>query len=87
MPQVFIPASLRPLTDGVRVVELPGETVRDVVLRLEALYPTLVGRLRDGESLRAGLTVAIDSTISSRGLRQAVTPENEVHFLPSISGG
>ena len=87
MAKVFIPASLWSLTGGVRVVELPGETVRDLVLGLEAIYPEIAGRLRTGDSLRPGLAVAIDTSISPRGLRQPVSLESEVHFLPTISGG
>ena len=87
MAQVFIPASLRPQAGGTRVIDLPGETVRDLVLALEAQYPLLVGRLREGESLRPGLSVAIDSKLSVLGLRQAVPPLCEVHFLPTIGGG
>ena len=87
MAQVFIPASLRPQADGTRSLDLPGDTVRDLVLALEARYPALVGRLRDGDSLRPGLCVAIDSQLSVLGLRQAVPPQCEVHFLPTIGGG
>ena len=87
MAKIFIPASLRSLTAGVRVVELPGETVRDVILGLEALYPSLVGRLRDGDGLRPGLVVAVDTTVSPRGLKQVLTPGNEVHFLTTLAGG
>lgn len=87
MAKVFIPASLRSLADGTREIDLPGETVRDVVWALEARYPSLVGRLREGDSLRPGLCVAIDTRVSIQGLRQAVTPACEVHFLPAIGGG
>lgn len=87
MAQVFIPASLRPAADGTRSIDLPGQTVRDLVLALEARYPALVGRLRDGDSLRAGLCVAIDSQVSVLGLRQSVPPQCEVHFLTTIGGG
>ncbi len=87
MAQVFIPASLRPHANGTRVIDLPGETVRDLILALETQYPLLVGRLREGDSLRPGLSVAIDSKLSVQGLRQAVPPQCEVHFLPTIGGG
>lgn len=87
MAQVFIPASLRDHAHGTRVMDLPGDTVRDLVLALEAQFPLLVGRLREGDSLRPGLSVAIDSQLSVQGLRQAVPPQCEVHFLPTIGGG
>ena len=87
MAHVFIPASLRSLTDGTRVVELSGDTVRDVVLTLEAMYPAMVGRLRVGENLRPGVAVAIDSAISNLGLRHPLTAGCEVHFISAIGGG
>ncbi len=87
MARVFIPASLRTLTDGTRVVDLAGETVRDLTLALEDRYPELAGRLRDGDGLRPGLCVAINSKISLRGLSETVPRDCEVHFLPTISGG
>lgn len=87
MVKVFIPASLRSLADGQRVVELEGGTVRDVVLQLESLYPGLTGRLREGDSLRPGLAVSIDSGISNLGLRQTLLPGCEVHFIPTVGGG
>ncbi len=87
MAQVFIPASLRDQAHGTRVIDLPGDTVRDLILALESQYPLLVGRLREGDSLRPGLCVAIDSKLSVLGLRQTVSPQCEVHFLPTIGGG
>jgi molybdopterin synthase sulfur carrier subunit len=87
MVQVFIPASLRPLADGQRSVELAGNTVRDVVLQLESRYPGLIERLREGDSLRPGLAVSIDSGISNLGLRQTLPPGCEVHFIPTVGGG
>lgn len=87
MAQVFIPASLRSLAGGTRVVDLPGATVRDVVLTLESMYPAMVGRLRVGESLRPGVAVSIDSSISNLGLRHPLTAACEVHFISSIGGG
>ena len=87
MAKVFIPASLRVQADGTREIELPGETVRDVVLALESRDPLLLGRLREGDSLRPGLCVAIDSQVSVRGLLQTVSASSEIHFLPTIGGG
>ncbi|RLS58648.1 MAG: hypothetical protein DWH91_01875 [Planctomycetota bacterium] len=87
MPKVFIPASLRLAANGLREVELPGATVRELVLALEQRFPALKGRLREEDKLRAGLAVSIDSTVSLRGLMQEVAPSSEVHFLAAIGGG
>lgn len=87
MPTVFIPASLRPLVGGAQTIEVAGTTVRDLLIQLEADYPQLVGRLRDGDRIRQGLCVSINETVSNRGMRQAVNPQDEVHFVAAIGGG
>lgn len=87
MAIVYIPASLRPLAGGNRIIELAGETVRDLLIQLEERYPPLLGRLRDGDRLRQGLCVSINDKVSDRGLSQVVTPQDEVHFIATIGGG
>lgn len=87
MPRVFIPPELRSMTGGAESVEAPGKTVREVIDALDAKFPGIGQHLRDGDALRGGLTVVIDTDVSPRGLLQKVEPENEVHFLPAIGGG
>ncbi len=87
MPVVFIPALLRDLTGGVESLEVPGETVREVIDRLEARYPGVKERLYDGDRLRPGIAVAVDGAISRQRLRHRLEAGSEVHFLPAISGG
>ncbi len=87
MPTIFIPASLRAAAGGLREIELPGETVRELVLALEQQFPTFAGRLRDGDKLRSGLAVSVDSQVSSRGLLQPVGPTSEIHFIAALGGG
>lgn len=87
MPKVFIPPLLKPLTGGVDVVELPAESVRDVVEELERRYPGVRGRLVDEDELKPGLTVAVDGNVSALGLLQKTGAQSEVHFLPAIGGG
>ncbi len=87
MPVVFIPALLRDLTGGVESLEVPGETVREVIDQLEARYPGVKERLCDGDRLRPGIAVAVDGAISRQRLRHRLDVGSEVHFLPAISGG
>ncbi|MBI4583892.1 MAG: MoaD/ThiS family protein [Planctomycetes bacterium] len=87
MPTVFIPAQLQSFTGGARKVEVKGKTLREVIEALDAAFPGLRDRLVEGDRLRPGLAVAIDSVICSAGLRQAVRKDSEVHFIPAISGG
>lgn len=87
MATVYIPAPLRELTGGVDRVELQVASVRQIVAALEARWPELEGRLRQGDELAGGLAVSIDGAISSRGLLAKVNPDSEVHFIPAIGGG
>ncbi len=87
MPRVFIPPALRPLVGGQAVVEAAGATVREVIDDLERRFPGIKDRLCDGGSLRAGLTVAVGTSVSSRGLLERVDADTEVHFLPAVGGG
>lgn len=87
MPQVYIPALLRPATGGRELVEASGATVRDVVLSLEEQYPELKGRLvRDGKLL-SNLAIGIDGEVSVLGLAETVPPDCEIQFLTAIKGG
>lgn len=87
MARVFIPVTLRPLTDGHEVVEVGGSTVRRVIDALEDRHPGMQAYLRDGDQLRSGLSVVVDGTVAPMGLLQHVEEDSEVHFLPAISGG
>ena len=87
MPRAFIPAPLRDLTGGVTDLEVDGATVRDVVDALDARFPGVRARLCRGDDLAPGLQVAVDHVLTRRGLRAAVGPTSEVHFVPAINGG
>lgn len=87
MPVVFIPALLRDLTNGKEAINLPGETVRQVIEGLEAQYPGVKGRLYEGDRLRPGIAVVVDGVVSQQRLRHKLEAQSEVHFLPAIGGG
>jgi molybdopterin synthase sulfur carrier subunit len=87
MAIVYIPAALRELTGGIDRLEVDAASVRQIVAVLEARWPALEGRLRQGDELAGGLAVSIDGAISARGLLAKVRPDSEVHFIPAIGGG
>ena len=87
MAVVWIPPLLRDLTDGRETVPVAGATVRQVLEGLERQYPGIKGRLCDGDALRPGVAVAVDTQVARLGLAQPVGEHSEVHFLPAISGG
>ena len=87
MVVVFIPPAWRDLTAGRAEVRLAAMSVRQVIEGLEALYPGIAARALADDSLKPGLAVSINGTISRRGLRGAVPEGAEVHFLPALGGG
>ena len=87
MAVVWVPALLRDLTGGRETVAVPGATVGEVVSALDRLHPGIRARLCDGDALRPGVAVAVDTELSRLGLRQPVSEHSEVHFLPAVSGG
>jgi molybdopterin synthase sulfur carrier subunit len=87
MPIVYIPSLLRDLTHRRETLTAPGNTVGQVVETLEQSYPGIKARLCDGDSLRPGLALVVDTEVSRQGLRHPLTECSEVHFLPQVSGG
>ncbi len=87
MPTVFIPAQMRDLTHGLAQVVTDGDTVAAVLDELETRFPGIRQRLCRGDSLAPGLQVAVDATVTTRGLRSKLQPISEVHFLPAFGGG
>jgi molybdopterin synthase sulfur carrier subunit len=84
---VFIPTMLLPVTGGVKYVDLEGKNVRQVIDRLDELYPGMKDRLVEDGQIRPNLAVAIDGEVARMGLLQKVGEESEVHFVPAIGGG
>jgi molybdopterin synthase sulfur carrier subunit len=66
---------------------LDGDTVGALVDELDRRHPGIRGRLCDGDRLRPGLNVVVNSEFSDLGLLQCVAPDSEVHFLPAVGGG
>jgi molybdopterin synthase sulfur carrier subunit len=87
MPIVYIPAAMRALTGGESKVTVGGETLREVLDRLDEAHPGLKTRLVDGERLAAGLAVFVDGAVPAGGLRARVGPDAEIYFAPAIAGG
>jgi molybdopterin converting factor small subunit len=84
---VFIPTMLQGITGGLKQVEVEGETVGEIVDKLDAAHPGMKARLVEGGALRRNLAVAVDGEVSVMGLLEDVPEGAEVHFVPAISGG
>lgn len=87
MPIAVIPPQLRKLAEGHDRVALDARDVAQLIDELDRRFPGMAARLRSEDALRAGLAVAVDGTVSGRGLWQKLAPDSEVHFLPAIGGG
>ena len=87
MPQVYIPAELRPAVQGATVIAVPGTSVAAVIDAVDTLHPGFRAQVCQGSRLRPGLMASINGNFATRGLREPVTETDEVHFLPALGGG
>ena len=87
MATVFIPTMFQSLTGGAKQVECDARTIRQVIDRLEELYPGIKARLVEDNALLPNLAVAIDGEVAVMGLLEKVGEHSEVHFVPAIGGG
>lgn len=84
---VWIPALHRDLTGGVETVRVAGDTVGEVIARLDSLYPGIQARLCEEDRIRPYISVAVNGEITRRGLRHKLTAPSEIHFVPALGGG
>lgn len=89
MATVYIPSLMRDLTGGLEVVEVEGETMKQVLQNLESSHAGFKHRLLDEESgrVKPNIAVMIDGRNANRALLDRVSENSEIHFLPAISGG
>jgi molybdopterin synthase sulfur carrier subunit len=87
MAMIFIPTMLQKMTDGAQKVDMEARNVRQVIERLEELYPGIKDRLLEDGDIAPNIAVAIDGDVAIMGLLQRVGENSEVHFVPAIGGG
>ena len=87
MAKIFIPTMLQSLTAGVKQVDLDARNVRQIIERLEELYPGMKNRLVEDGEIRPNLAIAIDGDVAIMGMLEKVGENSEVHFVPAIGGG
>ncbi|MFL5711639.1 MAG: ubiquitin-like small modifier protein 1 [Chloroflexota bacterium] len=90
MSTVFIPSVLRANVGGVKSIELPGESIRDVVGALIEKHPSLSTQLlTDDGDLNRFVNVYVNGQDVRylAGLDTPVGPADEVRLLPAMAGG
>jgi molybdopterin synthase sulfur carrier subunit len=87
MATVYIPPPLQVLSGGVTQVTIEATTVRQVVERLESLYPGMAEALVEDGDLKPHIAVAVDNEASILGMVERVHEDSEVHFIPALGGG
>ena len=87
MPTVFIPTMLQSMTGGVKQIDFEAANVRQVIDRLDQLFPGMKDRLVAEGRIRPNLAVAIDGEVARMGLLEKVGEKSEIHFVPAIGGG
>ena len=78
---------LQKMTDGAQKVDMEVRNVRQVIERLEEIYPGIRDRLLEDGDIAPNIAVAIDGDVAIMGLLQRVGENSEVHFVPAIGGG
>ena len=87
MAVVWVPALLRELAQGQEQVSVPGETVRELIDRLEEHFPGMRERLCENGRLRHSIAVVVDGSVSHQGLRRRLAEDSQVRFMPAMKGG
>jgi len=87
LAKIFIPTMLQSLTAGVKQVDLDARNVRQIIERLEELYPGMKDRLVEDGEIRPNLAIAINGDVAIMGMLEKVGENSEVHFVPAIGGG
>ena len=90
MSVVWIPQVLRAQAGGNKQIELPGDTVGEVVDALSAKYPSLGGQLLgDAGELNRFVNVYVNGQDVRylEGLATTVAERDEVRILPAMAGG
>ncbi len=90
MPQVSIPAALRPQVDGQSEIAVEGATVGAILVQLKVQYPAFGARLykADGELNRfINVYVNNEDIRFTDGLETPVSAKDEIAIIPAIAGG
>jgi molybdopterin converting factor small subunit/photosystem II stability/assembly factor-like uncharacterized protein len=86
MPVVRLRSPLRELAGGQAELDVEGSTLGDVIRRLERSYPRLTGWVLDDQgAVRRHVNLFVNGERAA--LDAEVSPRDQIHVLPAISGG
>jgi molybdopterin converting factor small subunit len=86
MAVVRLRAPLSELAGGRREIRVDGGTVREVLRALERENPAIAGWILDEQvAIREHINVFVNG--ERGGEDTALSPDDRIHVLPSISGG
>ncbi len=87
MAVVHVPRSLAALIAGMpRTLEVEGESLREVVMALEAAHPGVLDRLCEpGPRVRPFINLFVDGERAD--LATPVQPRSVIHVVPAVAGG
>ena len=70
------------------MVAVTGNTLGEAIEDAERQYPGVkMALLPDGRNLKAGMAAVCGESPARYGLRERVSADTEIHFVPAISGG
>ena len=90
MTTVLIPTPLRRLTGGQAKVDVPGDTVDQVINNLEVSYPGMGERLLDGDGkIKRFINVFVNENEvrTLQGLQTPVAEGDKVSIVLAMAGG
>ena len=83
MAHVHFASGQRSLTGGVAELEVEAATVRELLNKLEDLFPGIRAHLDE----ISATAVAIDGDIIPDAMYEPVPPNAEIHFVTPLAGG
>jgi len=87
--EVRIPTILRTYTDGAKLVEGAGDTLRTLIADLDGRHPGIADRIVDDAGLRRFVNVYLndEDVRFLDGIDTSVTDGDVVTVLPAVAGG
>jgi molybdopterin synthase sulfur carrier subunit len=87
--QVSIPTILRSYTDGAKLVEAQGSTLKELIADLDTRHPGIGDRLLEHGELRRFVNVYLndEDVRFTGGLTTNLSDGDAVTVLPAVAGG